>query len=303
MLSALPPGLRPEPFLKRIPSPAGGATLSEALTRRTALSAAMRAAGLGPLPEWVVNDKLAGRDLVARLGLPVAPLHQRRVPAAELALAPGTVAQIERGHDGVGTFVIVTEARVFDCGPREWIGLPEARRRIAAFGDRPAAAGLRWNLQGAVPGHPPDLPIDLKVLTFYGEVPVAYEVRRREAKCLNWYLADGTPFVSGVEDGKTFPGGIPPRAWELDIARRISLAIPAPFMRIDFLRSAEGGLVFCEFTPRPGMFSHFNRETDRLFGAAWLRAEARLLADLVAGRRFPEWEAARHAAGGRAPGD
>lgn len=296
VLAALPTALRPEQFLKRIPAPEGGATLTEELTRRAALSAAMRRAGLGPLPEWVVNDKLTGHDFVARLGLPVPRILQRRVPHGALELAPGRVAKIERGHDGVGTFVIESAARVFDCGTREWIGLPEARSRIAALAARPARAGLLWNLEEAVPGTPPDLPIDLKALAFYGEVPVAYEVRRRAEKALNWYFADGTPFASGVEDGKTFPGGIPPRDRELDIARRISLAIPAPFVRIDFLRSAEGPLVFCEFTPRPGMFSRFNPPTNRLFGAAWQRAEARLLADLLAGRRFPEWEAARAAA-------
>lgn len=87
-----------------------------------------------------------------------------------------------------------------------------------------------------------------------------------------------------------------------ELAEAVSRALPAPFLRIDFLRAADGRLVFCEFTPRPGRFSLIRPEFDRSFGAPFLRAEARLLADLLAGRHFPEWEAAAReaAAEGRA---
>ncbi len=68
-------------------------------------------------------------------------------------------------------------------------------------------------------------------------------------------------------------------------AERISLEIPAPFIRIDFIRRA-AGLYFCEFTPRPGSVGAFNRKYDHLLGVKFHEAEARLYNDLMSGKEF-----------------
>jgi hypothetical protein len=73
--------------------------------------------------------------------------------------------------------------------------------------------------------------------------------------------------------------------------RRIGPAVPTPVLRIDVLRAKGGGLVFCAFPPRPGSRVGFNPATDAMLGAAFARAEARLTADLVAGKGFAAFRA------------
>jgi hypothetical protein len=73
---------------------------------------------------------------------------------------------------------------------------------------------------------------------------------------------------------------------EAEIAAKISLEIPLPFMRIDFLRSADGNLIFCEFTPRPGDFEKLNAGTDARLGREYSAAFARLYDDVLNGKSF-----------------
>lgn len=56
-------------------------------------------------------------------------------------------------------------------------------------------------------------------------------------------------------------------------------------MRIDFLKS-KNGMVFGEFTPRPGGYEQFNDEIDRWLGEYFLKAEGRLVIDLLNGKNF-----------------
>src|SRR5699024_12457653 len=66
---------------------------------------------------------------------------------------------------------------------------------------------------------------------------------------------------------------------------RSSSEIPVPFLRIDFLRG-EDGLIFGEFTPKPGNYDEFDERTDQLLGDYFLDAEARLVDDLLNGKQF-----------------
>lgn len=72
---------------------------------------------------------------------------------------------------------------------------------------------------------------------------------------------------------------------ELAQVNEISRQIPSPFMRIDFLRG-ENGLVFGEFTPKPGNYDEFEETIDRWLGDCFLGAENRLVTDMLQGKKF-----------------
>jgi hypothetical protein len=72
---------------------------------------------------------------------------------------------------------------------------------------------------------------------------------------------------------------------QIETAKYISLQIPAPYMRIDFLRGHDG-IYFTEFCFAPGGFGQFDAETDRRLGYLYLRAEIRLQNDLPGGKAF-----------------
>src|SRR5690606_29992026 len=102
-----------------------------------------------------------------------------------------------------------------------------------------------------------------------------------------WWNRDGTSCDTG-KYRKDLMKGSGLLASDVELAEQVSGAVPAPFLRIDFLRSATG-LVFGEFTPRPGGYDQFNDETDERLGRAFSLAEGRLVADLLRGKRFDEF--------------
>jgi hypothetical protein len=67
-----------------------------------------------------------------------------------------------------------------------------------------------------------------------------------------------------------------------DAASRLSIAIRAPFSRIDLYRIRDR-VVFGEVTPRPGGRQWFGPELDRVLGEAWERAQVRLARDIADG--------------------
>ncbi|WP_317492664.1 ATP-grasp fold amidoligase family protein [Haloechinothrix sp. LS1_15] len=128
---------------------------------------------------------------------------------------------------------------------------------------------------------------DVKFYTFYGEILLISESRRMPdgSQEVRFWDSHGEPTFTGSERHHFFAGadGVPKHEHEL--VREISTEIPAPFMRIDMLRG-EDGLVFGEFTPRPGNFEQLNSTWDRAFGEAWVRAEGNIIADVLGGKSF-----------------
>lgn len=132
-------------------------------------------------------------------------------------------------------------------------------------------------------------PTDVRNLCFYGEVPLI-SLRRCDEHGIDRAtryrfvdekgedVLDSHPSV--VVD-QTIP--VPSALHELvDVASRLSVAIRAPFSRIDLYRIGDR-VVFGEVTPRPGGRQWFGPEIDLMLGEAWERAEARLARDLAGG--------------------
>lgn len=127
---------------------------------------------------------------------------------------------------------------------------------------------------------------DLKFYTFYGEVLFILEVQRIDGEAAYSYLLpDGSSMQAPGAWERVYYEGDGATAEQVREVEAISKEIPHPFMRIDMLRS-EDGLVFGEFTPRNGDFHAVNKEWDRRMGEAWIRAESRLLEDMLRGKRF-----------------
>lgn len=69
----------------------------------------------------------------------------------------------------------------------------------------------------------------------------------------------------------------------VEIARRISLALPMPLCRVD-LNETGSGPVLGEITRTPGVPHQYRADHDEFMGREWLKAEARLFEDLRHGR-------------------
>lgn len=148
-------------------------------------------------------------------------------------------------------------------------------------------------LQGPDPDRLPD---DVKIYVAYGQV---LQVLLRRPT-----LVDGTPvaqvkYVSetGQDLGKVAlwqkayaPLPVPSALPEMvDIARRISLALPMPLCRVDLYETTDGP-VLGEITRTPGAPHLYRPDHDEFMGREWIKAEARLFEDMHHGRSGrPVW--------------
>lgn len=133
------------------------------------------------------------------------------------------------------------------------------------------------------PRMPEGGPIDYKVHTFFGRVGLV-ECKRRtpgpDGGAISAFTVYdetwrplGNLFGEDVHD-RTIP---PPRDPDqlLELARRVSSAVPRPYLRVDLMED-ESGPVVGELTPEPGGSVLIERAQDRRLGEMWEEAEARL---------------------------
>ena len=138
-------------------------------------------------------------------------------------------------------------------------------------------------------------PMDVKVYTFYGEAPMV--LIRRVIK----HGDPGATFriidrhgrdVGDIYSGKPIdPTMEPPARLEetVETAERLSVAIRAPFSRLDFY-NVDDRIVFGEVTPRPGGPQWFGPDLDMVLGDAWERALVRYAKDISGGMPpAPQW--------------
>ena len=137
--------------------------------------------------------------------------------------------------------------------------------------------------------YPGALPDDIKIYCFYGEVGhvlLRSMTKHAQRSSARWrYLDERGEDLGPVSlDVRATPDvPVPGRLPEMvDIARRLSTAVPLPFIRVD-LYDLEDRVVFGELTLVPGGTQHYTQEHDKRLGSLWEAAEARLLKDLRAG--------------------
>jgi hypothetical protein len=127
-------------------------------------------------------------------------------------------------------------------------------------------------------GHGVEPPPDWKFFTFQGQVELVQESVQTGGTrfCfydLEWRRLKKVHYLK-VSDWSLPGPAVPERL--LDAARKVSMAVPLPFVRVD-LYEQDGQVLLGELTPYPGQ-RMFRPSWDHKLGRAWEMAEARLLA-------------------------
>ncbi|MFJ9313542.1 ATP-grasp fold amidoligase family protein [Pimelobacter simplex] len=134
-----------------------------------------------------------------------------------------------------------------------------------------------------------ELLLDIKVFAFYGEVAQVLllavpDYRDRSANRMRVLGPDGAdlgPVVTTAPIDPDLP--VPGHLAEIvDVARRLSLALRRPFVRLDFYDTGDRALLG-EITPMPGNVNRYVRAHDAFLGEHWERARGRMRADVAAG--------------------
>lgn len=236
--------------------------------------------------ESILDDKGQGQAFMRQLGYRVPETYAVSTPLDMIEPRAGLVVKPVRGASSKGVYSFLSESEIYSLGSNTVLSSFDAFFEDARKTQEKLARTDRWMVEELILNEDGFLPNDLKMLTFYGKVALVQEAARMPTR-LCYYDRDGKRIRTGRYEHMAFEGtGLLPEY--VEAAEAVSLHIPAPFCRIDFLK-AGGGPVFGEFTPKPGNFHQFDAATDAWLGAEFARARARLMADILDGKTFTEF--------------
>lgn len=244
------------------------------------------------VPERLLDDKVGALAFVERLQVRRPEVMAVDVTADELPRRAGVVVKPTQGTGSRGVFLIPREDDIFQVSrSREKDSIQSWEELVRTMKAHVAAGKVedRWMMEELILPTPGELNSgrDFKFYCFYGRVELVLEVRRYPKVRYAWWNRDGSSCETGKYSKERMKGtGL--QEGDIDLIERIGQSIPAPFLRIDFLRS-ETGLVYGEFTSRPGTYDDFDDATDERLGRAFCVAEGRLVADLLDGKRFDDF--------------
>lgn len=255
---------------------------------RANLSGRLRTKQLGePLPEWVLDNKMAAYEFVDQLGVRRPWVSKMIYSYEDLLKDHSVVIKPVDGAGSRGVYLVFEENHIQDVRRGEvlnsWDELTSKMKMDLNSG---WVSKDEWMIEELIVtnSHSKSSPRDLKFYCFYGEVALVLEIERYPELKYCWWTPDGNPIHTGKYEDDLFIGaGF--KAEDIERVRKISLEIPSPFMRIDFLKSGTE-MIFGEFTPKPGNYDEFDSNTDTRLGDCFLRAESRLLNDLIKGKQF-----------------
>lgn len=249
---------------------------------------------IGDVPDrWLVYNKLAGEEFAKMVGF-TPPYSEHGFTLDQLPHKTDVVIKPLSSASSIGVYIVQSESEILSVEHAERLhsweemvsclhaDLKSGRIQSDCFEVQEA---IYSDAKEKSPAH------DLKFYSFYGDIPAVLEIVRLPEKAYWWWTPDGEL----IDIGKSMPDRMKPVGFTpemLESAKRLSLKIPAPYMRLDFLRG-DNEIYFDEFCTMSGgefaiiLEQHFPK-WDRLFGNCYLKAEMRLINDLLDGKRFDE---------------
>jgi predicted RNA-binding protein YlxR (DUF448 family) len=237
------------------------------------------------LPEWLLDSKETAYLFVDMLDVRRPRTESGNFTIKELPKKNEIVVKPVDGAGSRGVYLILDFNHIIDIKRQKtlknWEMLKENMQEDIASG---WVKQDEWLMEELVCSENHSPATDIKFYCFYGKVALILEITRVPELRYCWWTAESKRIRTGKYDEDLYKGqGVSQD--EIKLASDISAKIPAPFVRIDFLRSSKG-LVFGEFTPKPGNYDEFDKKTNQLLGDYYLEAEGRLTRDLLKGKQF-----------------
>lgn len=275
-------------FIVRVAGTNDTISLKRASSFRACLNMRARNRQLGSfLPEWVLDQKLFAYKFVDELGIQRPWITEETYSYRDIPKQAGIAIKPLQGAGSRGVYLVFDSDKIQDVKRSQtlnsWDVLLDYMKEDLASG---WVEDDEWIIEELVfEDREFSLPArDIKFYCFYGKIALILEIKRFPETKYCWWTPNGERIRTGKYEGDLFEGiGI--SEGERELAAFISSEVPAPFIRIDFLNSQEG-LVFGEFTPKPGNYDEFDPLTDQLLGDYFLDAEGRLISDLLNGKKF-----------------
>lgn len=239
------------------------------------------------LPEWILDNKVSAYSFIDNLGVRRPWVKEAVYKFIDIPEQEGIVIKPRDGAGSRGVYLITSFSNIQDVKRGQILNNWE---ELETYIQEDLELGWvkedEWIIEELIyEDRIEKLPArDLKFYCFYGEVALILEVSRYPHLKYCWWSPDGKPIRTGKYENELFEGrGITQE--NVELAASVSREIPVPFIRIDFLHS-EDGLVFGEFTPKPGNYDQFDESTDKLLGELYLEAEINIFYDMLASKSF-----------------
>lgn len=248
----------------------------------------MRQAGL-ILPESLLDDKRIAYQFIDQLEINRPEQTDETYTVETVPKVSKKVIKPTDSDGGRGVYLVKSETDIYDIKREQNLtSWQELIQHMAEDLDKKSVQKDEWYMETLLQLNDEEPARDLKFYSFYGEIALILEIKRETKTVYCWWDKHGNQITTGKYESESFVGsGISQK--EIEKVTELSKQIPTPFMRIDFLRTKKG-LVFGEFTPKPGNFDHFNQATDTWLGGLYIEAEARLNSDLIDGKAFTEYK-------------
>jgi len=242
------------------------------------------------LPERRISNKTNGPEFAKSLGLKTPKQLFSFLSFSDVPIVENSVIKPQYGFYARGVFIVKTEHEILELNTgRVFTSLQSLKQHISYLLNSKVVKKDLWKVEAFVSDKNGNPPNDIKFYAFYGQIGWVVEIQRfPEAKYHIMNGSGATIKSSRYKESQCFVGnGV--NKEDLLLAEKISLEIPSPFIRIDFIRASEG-LFFTEFTSRPGVIGRLSRQRDHLYGTYYHQAEARLYTDLINGKAFDKFK-------------
>lgn len=238
------------------------------------------------LPEKKIYDKLTGMKFARALGLKVPEMYIDDVPFDAIVPRSHMVVKPIGMYGARGVFVVRNENDIFEINSgkvfRSWDSLQKHTRWLL---NKNIVEENKWMAQQFICDTEGNVAMDLKFFVFYGKVAMTAEMIRYPRILCDFRDSKGRIVQCNLYGEKDIFKGPGASNMEWQLAEKVSLEIPSPFVRIDFLRGVDS-LYFGEFTTQPAAIGQLTKKVDHQLGVLYCEAEARLAADLIAGKKF-----------------
>lgn len=232
---------------------------------------------------YLISSKVNAYSIGNMLGVK-SPLLYSNLKLQEVELTNNIVVKPVDGNQSRGVFLVYGEDKIFDVSEGEFLRGYDVFLERADLYRRENKYRNLWIVEKLLT-YNKKMARDVKFYCFYGKALLALESVRESGQVLrNWHDRSGEIVETGRYDNLGFVS--PGLSNELFTqAENLSLNLPVPFMRIDFLVS-DDAVYMGEFTPVPYGYWEFNAYHDRLLGYELYAARNRLLNDMVGGKEF-----------------
>lgn len=228
------------------------------------------------------NDKLLDMEFSKALNIPTPKVLEKNIDfdRVDFTQAP-FVLKPTYGANANNVYYVYSESKVIEVKSAKLLSsIEELKQKIIKTG-----YSRTWQTEQLMLDSKGNPSTDLKVYAYYGKIGGVMEVLRQDKTYRCWYSPQGEILESEKLKTEWFNGeGFSQRL--LDYAKKISLATPVPFLRIDFYQDGDE-YYLGEITPHPGKyFTEYSPEVDTFLGVCFAEAETRLFADLLKGKKF-----------------